>query len=49
MLDVQDILFGIKLSEVVLFVKLCAFSFVLFLFFVFFCLNLESQSLKDKF
>ena len=44
MLDVQDILFGIKLSEVVLFVKLCAFSFVFF-----FSLNLESQSLKDKF
>ena len=48
MLDVQDILIGIKLSEVVLFVKLCAFSFVFFVFF-FFSLNLESQSLKDKF
>ena len=47
MLDVQDILIGIKLSEVVLFVKLCAFSFVFFFFF--FSLNLESQSLKDKF
>ena len=47
MLDVQDILIGIKLSEVVLFVKLCAFSFVFFVFF--FSLNLESQSLKDKF